>query len=154
MAVSQAVEGWHFDQQGQMDLVGSMAWDAAAQVAGAVVAGWPTGESGRSAPLVNLNIPRGATVADFAGWRRTRVGSVPASSRAGSHEPVPGRVDRVRALMKWGDRDTPEPGSDAAAIADSAVSVTWLGGHPVLLEALEVPSSVSESLDSLVGPAS
>lgn len=153
IAVSQAVPGWRADEQGRMDLVAEIPWELGAEltavVADAMVASLPYSEDRR--PLVNLNVPLGGSVEDLSGWRSTTVSQVAASERLGGHEEVPGRVDRIRATMRWTDRDEPVDGTDAQAVKSGAVSVSWMQGHPVLLERAEVPSSVADALDEVLG---
>ena len=126
VAVSQAVEGYGIEGQGWDEMLRGVHWEAAAQVASAVVGG--IAGHGILAPMVvNLNVPN-LPLAGMAGWERTVIGRVPPRVIADARlEPHEGRAGSYKVVMEWGDAVSLPEGTDGGAVERDRVSLTLLG---------------------------
>ncbi len=126
IAVSQAVEGYGIEGQGWDEMLKGVHWEAAAQVAAAVVGG--IAGHGILAPMVvNLNVPN-MPLAEMAGWERTAIGRVPPRVIADARlEPHEGRAGSFKVVMEWGDAVSLPEGTDGGAVERDRVSLTLLG---------------------------
>jgi 5'-nucleotidase len=127
IAVSQAVEGYGVEGQGWDEMLEGMQWEAAAEVASAVVGGLATALP-RDGIMINVNVPNLA-LDEMSGWERTSIGRIPPRviSEA-SLVPKAGHPNTFKVVMKWGDAVSLPEGSDGGAIERGKVSVSFLGG--------------------------
>jgi 5'-nucleotidase len=126
VAVSQAVKDYGVEGQGWDDMLQGVKWEAAAEVASAVVAGL-VAEPPPSSVTVNLNVPNLA-IAEMAGWARTEIGRIP--PRVISQvdlEPKLGHPGSYKVAMKWGDAVSLPEGCDGGAVERGRVSLSLLG---------------------------
>jgi 5'-nucleotidase len=156
IAGSQAVEGFGVEGQGWDEMLNGMQWDAAADVASAVV-GALADDPPKGGVLVNLNVPN-LPVASMAGWQRTHIGRIPPRVIAeAALEPKIGHSGTFKVVMKWGDAVSLPEGSDGGAIERDLVSVSLLGqlndvSAPVDLAPEEAAhSAIAGALDHLFG---
>jgi 5'/3'-nucleotidase len=127
IAVSQAVEGYGVEGQGWDDMLQGMQWQAAAEVASAVVGGLATAPP-RDGIMVNVNVPN-LPIGEMSGWERTSIGRIPPRVISEAIlEPKAGHPNTYKVAMKWGDTVSLPEGSDGGAIERGKVSVSFLCG--------------------------
>lgn len=125
IAVSQAVSGWGVEGQAWSELIEDQQWESAAQcakvMAQALVDDMPT-----ETVIVNLNVPD-LPVDEIKGWRHTEVGLQPPRAVASADlEPIEGRDGAFKVTMQWGEKLDLDPATDAGAVEDGYVSVSYL----------------------------
>jgi 5'-nucleotidase len=146
VAVSQAVTGFGVEGQGWDEMLVGQQWESAAEVAGAFVAGLLAAPPADPV-VVNLNVPN-TPAADFAGWRRTEVGTEPPRKVAVAElVPKEGHDGSFTIRMAWGDAVELPEHTDGGAVERNQVSVTYLSrldatDRPDLLGAEEALSAV------------
>jgi 5'-nucleotidase len=150
VAVSQAVEGYGVEGQGWDEMLRGIRWEAAAEVASAVVSGLVVSPP-RAPILVNVNVPNLA-IADIEGWERTAIGRIPPRviAEAGL-EPKIGHPGSYKVVMSWGDAVSLPEGTDGGAIERGRVSVTFLS--QLIDVDTPVDCSAEDAAQSTIGAA-
>jgi 5'-nucleotidase len=155
VAVSQAVQDYGVEGQGWDEMLAGQRWDAAGDVASAVVGGLSTGAGGPV--VVNLNIPN-LPIAEMAGWQHTSVGRMPPRAISEARlEPKVGHSGTFRVEMKWGDAVSLPDGTDGGAVERGRVSVSLVSplgdsrtpGRGPAEDAAE--AAIGQALDRLLG---
>lgn len=139
----QAPEVWLVDQR----------WDTAAEVAAAVVAAMLARPADPHEPaVINVNVPN-VDVAELGGWERTEVAIVPPRAMASARlVPKRGHHDRFDVEMSWGEAVALPAGTDAEAVRNGLVSVSWLSRlTAVEPHDHEAVQQVGRALDGLAG---
>ena len=125
VAISQAVTGFGVEGQGWDDMLKDQQWQAAAEVAGAVVGGL-VADMPVEAVVLNVNVPNLPTD-QIVGWRRAAVGSVPPRVMASARmEPKEGHDSSYYVRMAWGDAVTLPLDTDGGAVEAGEVAITYL----------------------------
>jgi 5'-nucleotidase len=125
IAISQAVNDFGVEGQGWDEMLTDQHWDSAAEV-GCCVAQALLADLPEDPVVLNVNVPN-RSLAEIAGWRRTRVARLPPRTLA-SAELVPklGHDDAFDVRMDWGDPIVLPGDTDSGAVEDGYVSVTAL----------------------------
>jgi 5'-nucleotidase len=150
VAVSQAVEGYGVEGQGWDEMLQAMQWEAAADVASAVVAGLST-VLPREAVVVNVNVPN-LPLDEISGWERTGIGRIPPRVISEANlEPKAGHPNTYKVRMRWGDAVSLPEGSDGGAIERGKVSLSFVGA----LADVDTPveTSAETAAYSVIAPA-
>ncbi len=150
VAVSQSVEDWGVEGQGWDAMLEAQEWHSAADVAAvmtAQVAANPTDDP----VLLNINVPN-SPISKIKGWRRTNVGILPPRTVTTAELlPKPGHKGAFTVDMAWGDAVKVPSDTDAGAVMDGFVSITWLGRMDDTSISNPQSGAAESALDSLLG---
>lgn len=147
VAVSQAVEGFGIEGQGEDDMLGDQQWETAAAVADAVV-GDLLADLPAEPVVVNLNVPN-LPLDRVRGWRRTVVATVPTRTLAAATlEPKPGHPGCFHIRMNWGEPMSLPADTDGGAVENDEISFALLG--PITEHYGPAAPDPTRSLDRLV----
>ena len=154
VAVSQSVHGYGVEGQGWDEMLGDQRWEAAAEVASAVV-GALASQPPRAPVVINLNVPN-LSVPDMAGWQPSAIGRIPPRviAEAGL-EPRLGHPGTFKIRMKWGDAVSLPASTDGGAVERDLVSITLLthlasiDGKPDVTADKAVFERIAPALDHL-----
>lgn len=125
VAVSQAVSGFGVEGQGWDEMLVDQQWEAAAEVADAVV-GSLVGALPADPVVVNLNVPN-LPVDQMKGWRHTEIGTLPPRAMASAElEPIAGHERAYQVRMSWGEEVPLPEGTDGGTVERDEVSITYL----------------------------
>lgn len=125
VAVSQAVNGFGVEGQGWDDMIADQHWDAAAEVASAVVESLLAAVPADPV-VVNVNVPN-LPVAQMRGWQHTTVGTLPPRAMARADlVPISGHEDAYHVEMAWGDEIELPEGTDGGTVERDLVSISYL----------------------------
>ncbi len=126
VAVSQAVAEWGVEGQGWDDVLDRQLWDPAVEVASTAVGAMVADGLPAEPVVLNVNVPN-LPIAEMKGWRHTEVGLRPPRTMSGVDlEPVAGHENSWRVKMTWGDPVELPAETDAGAVMQGFVSVSWL----------------------------
>lgn len=125
IAVSQEVSGWSVEGQAWDELIENQHWETAAEcarvMAQALLDDMPT-----ETVVVNLNVPD-VPLDEIEGWRHCEVGLRPPRTVAeATLNPLEGKVDTYEVTMSWGEKLDLDPTTDAGAVENGYVSVSYL----------------------------
>lgn len=150
LAMSMGFNGRDFEGQTWGDIVDAMIWPTGAAVAAQVVEGMIASPS--EAPVViNCNVPN-KPLDELDGWSMAAVGSEPPRKLITSSLNPDGADEagsRFRLTMDWGAASDPIPGTDAYAVKDNTVSMTWIGKLRETTPGEAHRAAVADRLDSL-----
>jgi 5'-nucleotidase len=147
VAVSQAVAGFGVEGQGWDDMILDQHWQAAADVAFAIV-----GELVALQPsepvVVNLNVPN-LPLDEIKGWRHATVAPTPPRALTSARlEPIKGKEGCYSIRMEYGDPILAAPETDSGAIERDEVAITYVSR--LLSEPRQDLAELDTALDSLL----
>ncbi len=147
VAVSQEVAGFGIEGQGWDEMIVDQHWDAAAEVASAVVGEIISSELADPV-VVNINVPN-LPIEEIKGWRHATVAATPPRALATARlDPIHGQEGCFNIRMEMGDTILAPPETDSGAIERDEVTVTYLSRlHP---EPQPHLASVDGALDDLL----
>ncbi len=147
IAVSQNVTGDAIEGQAWDEMLLNQRWETAAAVADTVVEALAH-DPPREAVLVNLNVPN-LPLDAIRGWRRTEIAMAPTRALASAAlVPKVGHEGTFHVRMRWGDRLAQPLTTDAGAVENDEVSVTFVGRFPA--EEPLTAGAIDDALDGLV----
>ncbi len=148
IAISQDVAFGSVEGQAWDGMLADMRWQTAATVAVEVARGVLKDPPAEPA-LINVNVPN-LELEELLGWRATELALLPTRSFvAPTLEPKLGYEDTFKVVMNWGEEIPQDPATDAGAVEQGYVSVTWLNRIAATDPALD--SGVAAALSDLVG---
>ncbi len=127
VAISQSVSGFGVEGQGWEETLINQKWDVAGTIAQHVVSALiPNLATGPDAGVLNVNVPN-VDLDAIGGYAWTNVGEGPPRSMStATLHPKPGHPRSYRVKMDWGDPVDRPADTDAGAVLEDRVSLTWL----------------------------
>lgn len=153
LAMSIGFDGKDFEGQTWGEIVEAMIWPTAATVAAQIVEGMIANPSDEPV-VINCNVPNKA-LAELDGWTQAKVASAPPRKLVTSTLNPDGadeQGDRFRLMVDWGPASDPVQGTDAYAVKDNTVSMTWLGHLCETEPEVQQQAGIGARLDSLFTP--